>query len=200
MNGIRGVNCKKEEVFQELKHPDLKPEGKMSLGVERMQYTDDEISGGAEIKEGEVYIVESRNLDKAHQFILNYISSKNPEEYSINIFTRHTPVINGFYKSLNANIYEISTMSGKNRISPGSISYLKHIVHSSTAQKKPIFVVDCIDILSMFSGKEKVYAAIEELRDIVTATKGIGFIILDQTTYEERELNQIKRFKKVIRI
>lgn len=159
-----------------------------------------------EIREGEIYILETKHVERAHEFIMKYIAEndKNNSKYLVNIFTRHMPVVNGLYKDekgICGNVYEITTVSGKNRISPASIGYIKHTISSTAfAEKKPLFVIDCIDIMAMYADKEKVNAMLEELRDIITATKGLGFIIIDPTTYEERELAQIRRFKISIKI
>ncbi|MEM4161056.1 MAG: DUF835 domain-containing protein [Thermoplasmata archaeon] len=158
-----------------------------------------------EIREGEVYVVETKSLDKAHDFIGRYIQVQDREnkKYIVNIFTRHMPVVNGHYKNVGVcgNVYEISTLTGKNRISPASLSYIKHMVSSSAfGEKKPLFVIDCIDVMGMYTEERKIWAFLEELRDIVTDRKGIGFMIIDPATYDERQLAQLKRFKSTIRL
>ncbi|MEM3396501.1 MAG: DUF835 domain-containing protein [Thermoplasmata archaeon] len=175
-------------------------------GRGRMTVADERNTSRVEIRDGEIYILETKNIDKAHDFIMNYIAEndKNNSKYLVNIFTRHMPVVNGLYKEAKGvcgNVFEISTVSGKNRISPASLGYIKHTI-SSTAftEKKPLFVIDCIDVLAMYTDKGKVEAMLEELRDIVTATKGLGFIIIDPATYDEKELAQIRRFKTTIKI
>lgn len=158
------------------------------------------------IREGEFYIVETKNVDKAHELIMNYIAENDKEnsKYMVNIFTRHMPVVCGQYreaKGIGGNVFEISTMGGKNRISPASLGYIKHIILSTASgNKKPIFVIDCIDIMAMFADKEKVRVFLEELRDIITAGNGIGFVIIDPTTYDDKELAQLRRFKNTIKV
>ncbi|MCX8174271.1 MAG: DUF835 domain-containing protein [Thermoplasmata archaeon] len=195
----KGLNMEIKSPHAVQAHAKEAPEG---MGAE----TGDVASSRVEIREGEVYLLETKNLDKAHDFIMKYIAEndKNNAKYLVNIFTRHMPVVNGIYreaKGICGNVFEISTVSGKNRISPASLGYIKHTVTSTAfAEKKPFFVIDCIDVLAMYADKEKVGAMLEELRDTITATGGLGFVIIDPDTYDEKELAQLRRFKTAIRI
>ncbi|MGC8913374.1 MAG: DUF835 domain-containing protein [Thermoplasmata archaeon] len=171
-----------------------------------------EDTGGRENMEvfchSDLYLVETNDLEKAHNFIRKVIGllDKSGESYAVSIFARHLPVVKKItynpsnYKNLTLNVYEVSTMSGKNRVAPASAGFIKHTVASTSLNRKPVVVIDCIDTMALYLTTQQLNSFLEELRDLITATEGLGFIIIDPSIYDEKELTQMRRFKSVIKI
>jgi len=157
------------------------------------------------IRHGEVYIIETKNINRAEEFLRRIFHELdgNNEKYTLCLYTRHM----GFkaedfaqLKNLRVNAYQISTMSGKNIISPASLGFIKHTITDVARGEKPVVVIDCMDTLLLYSDYTTFNRFIEEILDITRAHQGISFFIIDPDTFEEKQLDKLRKFKSVIRV
>lgn len=87
--------------------------------------------------------------------------------------------------------YWLSGCKGKDIISPKSLGQMVKIVKADAKAGKPVVFLDGLEYLLLWNEMNKVISALEEIQEVLAATKGTMVICFDPLTLEQNDLKRL---------
>ena len=170
-----------EELIMELRMALKKDDAYLRKEVERIvkKYGKKKKKGSFEMKAGEAYYINEKNSKYAMKIFQQVLDRGLKGLY----ITRMNPQSLEFVNHENAKIIWLSSIRGKDRISPGDLTKLHAtVVEFMNGNEKGFVVLDGIETMITNTDFIKVLHLLQKLRDVVSEKHGVLLISIDLDT------------------
>ncbi len=170
-----------EELIMELRMALKKDDAYLRKEVERIvkKYGKKKKKGSFEMKAGEAYYINEKNSKYAMKIFQQVLDRGLKGLY----ITRMNPQSLEFVNHENAKIIWLSSIRGKDRISPGDLTKLHAtVVEFMNENEKGFVVLDGIETMITNTDFIKVLHLLQKLRDVVSEKHGVLLISIDLDT------------------
>ena len=170
-----------EEIIRELRVALKKDDAELRKEVERIvrKYGRRRKKGSFEMKAGETYYINEKNSKYAIKIFQQILERELKGLY----ITRINPQSLEFVNQENAKIIWLSSIRGKDRISPGDLTKIHAtVVEFMKKNEKGVVVLDGIETMITNTDFIKVLHLLQKLRDVVSEKHGVLLISIDLDT------------------
>ncbi len=170
-----------EELIRELRFALKKDDAELRRDIERIvkKYGKKKKKGSFEMKAGEAYYINEKNSKYAMKIFQQVLDRGLKGLY----ITRMNPQSLKFVNHENAKIIWLSSIRGKDRISPGDLTKLHAtVVEFMNGNEKGFVVLDGIETMITNTDFIKVLHLLQKLRDVVSEKHGVLLISIDLDT------------------
>jgi hypothetical protein len=93
----------------------------------------------------------------------------------------------------------LSEQKGENNLSPNQLPKIAHTIRDFLAGKKgAVILLEGIEYLSFYCGSDKVQMFLNEINDLVMATRSVLIIPLDPLSLDPRSLACLCRYSEIV--
>ncbi|EDY34499.1 conserved hypothetical protein [Aciduliprofundum boonei T469] len=181
-----------EELIRELRMALKKDDDELRKEVERIvrKYGRRRKKGSFEMKAGETYYINEKNSTYAIKIFQQILDRGLNGLY----ITRINPQTLEFANQDNAKVVWLSSIRGKDRISPGDLTKIHAtVVEFMKENEKGVVVLDGIETMITNTNFVKVLHLLQKLRDVVSEKHGVLLISIDLDTLNPQDRALFKR-------
>ncbi len=175
-----------EELIRELRVALKKDDAGLRKEVERIvrKYAKKKKKGSFEMKAGQAYYINEKNSKYAIKIFQQILERGLKGLY----ITRMNPQSLEFVNQENAKIIWLTSIKGKDRISPGDLTKLHAtVVEFMNENEKGVVVLDGIETMITNTDFIKVLHLLQKLRDVVSEKHGVLLISIDLDTLNPQD-------------
>jgi hypothetical protein len=145
---------------------------------------------------GRIYLVFEKKTETTFRIVQDFVYSGS----EMMCVTRcHPDVVNERFPGKCTDSIWLSERSGPGNIPPDQLNrVIQRVGAFLVGRKNPVVLLDGVEYLSVFNDFSKVNMFLEELNDLVMASKAILFVPIDPQSLDPRSLARLRRYTEVV--
>ena len=145
---------------------------------------------------GRTYFVNERKMDKACQIVQDFIYSGSKV---MCVSRMHPDLLQGRWPGKRIDSLWLSERDGPNNVSPDQLSHIAQRIGAFLmGKRRGVILMDGIEYLCAFNDFPRVQMFLEQVNDMVMASRAILIVPIDPRSLEPRSLARLQRFAEIL--